>query len=164
MICPKCKSYLSRKIIRTCEVHCCMECDGVWVGKETFCRLGNIMSFDLPPVKNKKYKLFKPRDIKKSGEQIIPRICPQCSVGMKQFNYAYDSNIFLDKCPKCGGIWADTGEMMQVAKYLKPDMDERIIAGAIAENPYMKQFENDEGKILHALDTVVSVGWILGWL
>jgi Zn-finger nucleic acid-binding protein len=156
MICPRCKSHLSSKIIRTCEVHCCMECDGIWVSRETFCRLGDILSIDLKPDEHSKLKLFKPRDVKKSGEPLIARICPQCSVGMRQLNYAYDSNIFLDKCPKCDGIWADAGEMMQVARYLKPDMDERIIAGAIAENASLKRFE-DEEKITLVLNTVATL-------
>ena len=158
MICPRCKSYLSSKTIRTCEVHCCMECDGVWVGRETFCKLGNILSFDLKLDEHRKVVLFKPRDIKKSAEPVLIRTCPQCGIGMQQFNYAYDSNIFLDKCTKCGGIWADAGEMMQVAKYLKPDMDARIIAEGIADNPYLKQCEKDTQNVL---DAVMSVMWML---
>jgi len=138
-----------------------MECDGLWAGKETFCRLGNIHSFDLSPEKKQKYGLFKPRNVNKPGGQLISRICPQCSVGMRQFNYAYDSNIFLDKCLKCGGIWADAGEMIQVARYLKPDMDTRIIAGVIAENPYLKQAEEDSGKIEYVLNTALTVMRIL---
>ena len=43
---------------------------------------------------------------------------------MKEFNFAYDSNIFLDKCPRCGGIWTDAGEILKVAEHLK--MDPRV--------------------------------------
>jgi Zn-finger nucleic acid-binding protein len=157
MICPNCRSNLSSKTIRTCEVYFCMECDGIWVSRETFCRLGNILSIDLKPDEHSKLKLFKPRDVKKSGEPLIARICPQCNIGMQQFNYAYDSNIFLDRCPKCCGIWADAGEMIQVARYLKPDMDERIIAESIAENQQLKDYEENEGKIARALNTVAAL-------
>jgi Zn-finger nucleic acid-binding protein len=157
MICPRCGAHLSKKIIRTCEVYCCMECDGIWGSKEMFCRLGNILSIDLKQDECHKFGLFKPRDIKKPADEQSIRICPQCEAGMHQFNYAYDSNIFLDRCPKCGGIWADAGEMMQVAKYLKPDMDERIIAGVVAKNPYLKQFEEDEAKTEYVLNAAMSV-------
>jgi Zn-finger nucleic acid-binding protein len=34
---------------------------------------------------------------------------------MKKFNYAYDSNIMLDKCPECGGIWTDADDLHKVA-------------------------------------------------
>jgi len=134
-----------------------MECDGIWVSKETFCKLGNLFSMDLPQVEHHKVMLFKPRDVKKTVGPVLVRVCPQCEIGMKQFNYAYDSNIFLDKCPECGGIWADAGEMMQVAKHLKPDIDERIIGGFLAENPHLSQFERDAERAEQALNTVLTV-------
>jgi Zn-finger nucleic acid-binding protein len=157
MLCPRCKSHLAEKVFRSCDVYCCMECDGIWVSKETFCKLGNLLSMDLPEEEYHKGKLFKPRDVKRTQEPALVRICPQCEVGMRQFNYAYDSNIFLDKCPQCGGIWADAGEMMQVAKHLKPDMDERIIGGFLAENPHLSQFERDAERAEQALNTVLCV-------
>jgi membrane associated rhomboid family serine protease/Zn-finger nucleic acid-binding protein len=47
------------------------------------------------------------------------RLCPQCNSPLKKFNYSYDSNIILDKCLKCDGIWADGVEVQKVASYLK---------------------------------------------
>jgi membrane associated rhomboid family serine protease len=38
---------------------------------------------------------------------------------MRKMNYAYDSNIILDKCDRCGGIWADFGEVMKLAVFRK---------------------------------------------
>jgi len=38
---------------------------------------------------------------------------------MEVVNYSYDSNVFLDKCPACGGVWTDEGEVERVARYLK---------------------------------------------
>jgi Zn-finger nucleic acid-binding protein len=69
-------------------------------------------------------KLFKPRKVALSDSENRPRLCPECQVVMKEFNFAYDSNIFLDKCPRCGGIWTDAGEILKVAEHLK--MDPRI--------------------------------------
>lgn len=157
MICPRCNSNLSRKIVQTCEVNCCMECDGIWVSKETFCRLANIISFDLKMEDNRKTGLFKAREIKKSSEADLKKICPQCKIGMRKYNFAYDSNIFLDKCSKCGGIWADVGEMIEVARHIKPDMDMMIIGKGIIENPYLKQFEEDSNKMVVILQTILRV-------
>jgi membrane associated rhomboid family serine protease len=38
---------------------------------------------------------------------------------MKKINYAYDSNIILDKCEKCNGIWTDHDEIMRLAIFRK---------------------------------------------
>ena len=41
--------------------------------------------------------------------------CPECEdVEMKHFNYGETSGLLLDKCPKCGGIWLDAGQMEKV--------------------------------------------------
>jgi Zn-finger nucleic acid-binding protein len=69
-------------------------------------------------------KLFKPREVASPASEKRLRLCPQCQAAMKGFNFAYDSNIFLDKCPRCGGIWTDAGEILKVAEHLK--MDPRI--------------------------------------
>jgi Zn-finger nucleic acid-binding protein len=69
-------------------------------------------------------KLFKPRKVASSDSEKRTSFYPECQVVMKEFNFAYDSNIFLDKCPRCGGIWTDAGEILKVAEHLK--MDPRI--------------------------------------
>jgi len=69
-------------------------------------------------------KLFKPREVVLPDSQRQPRLCPECQAVMREFNFAYDSNIFLDKCPRCSGIWTDAGEILKVAEHLK--MDARI--------------------------------------
>ena len=47
------------------------------------------------------------------------RLCPRCGVWTQLFNYAYDSNVFLNKCPTCHGLWADKADMQRIAQYLK---------------------------------------------
>ena len=40
--------------------------------------------------------------------------CPHCGVAMQPFNYAGDSGVILDKCPSCGGLWLDDGDLERV--------------------------------------------------
>ncbi len=40
--------------------------------------------------------------------------CPRCGVAMRPFNYAGDSGVVLDKCPNCGGLWLDDGDLERV--------------------------------------------------
>jgi len=154
MLCPGCASYLAEKNVYDCTIRCCMSCDGIWVEKETFTQLALILSFD-QRLHEEKLKLFKPREVFRPDSKSGYRICPKCKVAMREFNYAYDSNIFLDRCSQCGGIWADAGEMVRVARHIKADPDAHIIARGIIERPYLKKFENDAKKLMGILETAV---------
>ncbi len=54
-------------------------------------------------------------------------------IKLHKFNYAYDSNVILDKCSECGGIWADKGEVERVAGYLKKDPEASAVAQGLME-------------------------------
>ncbi|MEE8397960.1 MAG: zf-TFIIB domain-containing protein [Desulfobacterales bacterium] len=34
--------------------------------------------------------------------------CPKCGSGLEEVN---QSNVMMDQCPECGGIWLDKGEL-----------------------------------------------------
>jgi len=51
--------------------------------------------------------------------------CPRCQNSMQKLNYATDSDVFLDKCEQCGGLWTERGEASKIARYLK--LDPKII-------------------------------------
>lgn len=52
---------------------------------------------------------------------------------MAQFNYAYDSNIILDRCPHCNLIWGDKGEIFKVAQYVKSNPKIDSLAEALGD-------------------------------
>jgi Zn-finger nucleic acid-binding protein len=37
--------------------------------------------------------------------------CPKCGAEMETREYAYCSQVMINKCVKCGGIWLDRGEV-----------------------------------------------------
>jgi Zn-finger nucleic acid-binding protein len=37
--------------------------------------------------------------------------CPKCGSEMETREYAYCSQVMINKCVKCGGIWLDRGEV-----------------------------------------------------
>jgi Zn-finger nucleic acid-binding protein len=47
------------------------------------------------------------------------KACPRCDQITESFNFAYDSNIFLNRCGDCSGIWLDGGELRSVAQFIK---------------------------------------------
>ena len=58
-------------------------------------------------------------------------LCPDCRKPLREFNYAYDSNIFLDRCDTCQGIWMDKNEIMQIAQHIQYDPDAEAAGRAI---------------------------------
>jgi Zn-finger nucleic acid-binding protein len=124
MICPGCQSSLTFEQVYYCKIYPCTWCDGIWLRADIFPRLASILAVDVEKSDHDYLKLFKPRKVTLPDSEKRPRLCPECQAAMKEFNFAYDSNIFLDKCPQCGGIWTDAGEILKVAEHLK--MDPRI--------------------------------------
>ena len=61
-------------------------------------------------------------------------MCPDCGIVIKKLNYAADSNVFIDKCGECGGVWTDKGELMAIAEYIKGDPRSARIGEAIIES------------------------------
>jgi hypothetical protein len=51
---------------------------------------------------------------KKTGEKLL--LCPRCGKYMKKL---IKNSIIIDVCLKCGGMWADKGEMEKLAKEVK---------------------------------------------
>lgn len=42
------------------------------------------------------------------------RQCPNDQTPLRTYRYLFNSNVFLDECPKCGGIWIDDGELQSM--------------------------------------------------
>ncbi|MDO9464931.1 MAG: rhomboid family intramembrane serine protease [bacterium] len=79
------------------------------------------------------------------------KVCPRCNQKLKVFNYAYDSNVFLDKCPHCQGMWADEGEAKKLARYLKEDPRITSIAKSFIKKDRAMQDSQDLAKISRTL-------------
>jgi Zn-finger nucleic acid-binding protein len=124
MICPGCQSSLTFEQVYYCKIYPCTRCDGIWLREEIFPRLAGSLAVNVDKPDHDYLNLFKPGKVALPDSKSRPRLCPECHAAMKEFNFAYDSNIFLDKCPRCGGIWTDAGEILKVAGHLK--MDPRI--------------------------------------
>jgi Zn-finger nucleic acid-binding protein len=47
-------------------------------------------------------------------KRAVPILCPVCNVKMKERPYKIKSDILIDFCYKCGGIWLDGGELKEI--------------------------------------------------
>ncbi len=119
----------------------------MWFEKEKFANFVRQLSEsrEIPAAKT---KLFKRRDVHplhKVREK--DKSCPKCHKKLRRFNYSYDSNVILDKCPDCGGIWADKGEVEQVAAYLKNDPKVTAVAEGLIELKKLGETDIEPDKV-----------------
>ena len=126
MKCPVCANELKEIKSKSTLVDICPACKGIWFDPGEIANFVRTLaeSKDIPP---RIPQLFKSRTIKKADtlkEQ--GKSCPRCHQKLQIFNYACDSNVFLDRCTSCEGIWADGGEARKIAVYLK--VDPRVMA------------------------------------
>ncbi len=116
MLCPNCRIQMQKYRHKNAMLDHCRNCKGFW--------------FDLGELNytlhQKRGNLNKKRlaSLKKEGSEVTPshidrgvKMCPRCRVPMARKNYKMRSNVFIDECPACGGVWLDKGEFKGILKY-----------------------------------------------
>lgn len=133
--CPVCNIPLKRSRYKGVVLDFCKKCGGIWFDEGEFQSvIDSLLSSDKISIQTIK-EAYRDKVIPYSRERNPVRKCPHCHLDMHTFNYSYDSNIFLDKCLTCQGIWTDKNEILQVAKYLKGNPDMNRYAKAITSIP-----------------------------
>lgn len=118
MRCPNCGSELRTCRFKEIVLDFCLRCGGIWFDP------GEIKVYSELLLKEEKIPDLPTDIIQKKAVSVYAtsfprRPCPRCQKDMQPFNFAYNSNIMLDRCPHCQGIWADREEIIGVASYLK---------------------------------------------
>ena len=130
MKCPVCSVEMSPYSYGGQTIDVCPQCRGIWFDPTELNAAARemIQNEDVSGQEAKDAFHVTPESM--PGDE-LKKLCPRCSVSTEVFNYSYDSNIFLNKCPTCHGVWADRGELEYVVKYLK---------GNPAVNKYAESF------------------------
>lgn len=121
MKCPIDKEDFEKAIFYGIEVDYCQKCLGLWLEEEEL-RLAKdtkdrgLRWLDIDLWKDRlKFKISK-------GE----RLCPACRLPLYEVRYG-DSNIIIDICNLCHGVWLDRGEFKKISSYLKEKSDEEVL-------------------------------------
>jgi len=113
MTCPICKTELKKAVFYGVEVDYCPNCLGLWFERD-----------ELREAKDEKDNNLNWLDIDLWQEEakfkISPqkKLCPSCQVPLYEVHYG-DSQIKIDLCNLCQGIWLDRGEFKKIIDYLK---------------------------------------------
>jgi Zn-finger nucleic acid-binding protein len=104
--CPKCKKPTLSNF-NTSEgvvVDFCEECFGIWFDKNELAHYIEL-SVDIPEIKEMK------KSARKTG-----LVCPKCNSGLEEIPFSSKTDILVDRCGNCGGIFFDAGEIIEAEK------------------------------------------------
>jgi Zn-finger nucleic acid-binding protein len=142
MKCPKCEEELKEIPFQGIKVDSCSSCKGYWFEKD-----------ELRIAKDKKEEMlsFMDIDLWESDEKFrISKenlLCPECSLPLYEVNYG-DSNVKIEVCNMCEGIWLDEGEFRKIIKYLKDEAGDKIM------KEYLKTLAEETGEIFLGPDSL----------
>ena len=66
--------------------------------------------------------------------------CPKCASALHAKEYGYCSQILIDRCLECGGVWLDAGELQALEKFFETSQVEQIVEEAQAEETVSRGF------------------------
>ena len=101
LMCPKCKKK-TLSYFNTSEgvvVDFCEKCSGIWFDKNELAHYIEL-SMDIPEITR----------MKKSARK-TDLLCPRCEGTLEELPFSTKTNILVDRCEKCGGIFFDSGEL-----------------------------------------------------
>lgn len=139
MNCPVCNHSLEARKFQYLPFWACKACRGIWVEAKMLRHIATRLAAE-KDIKPSKPFGFHPKTTMPAPKDEPIRLCPKCSAGMKKVNYAYDSNVFIDRCNACDGIWLDKGEIERLAACHQ--IDERAVM--IGRDLIKDQNDSDE--------------------
>ncbi|MDI6591611.1 MAG: zf-TFIIB domain-containing protein [Patescibacteria group bacterium] len=135
MLCPLCKIGLKEAILCNIGVNYCPKCLGIWFEEEELRwakdeKDKNLNWLDIDLWKDKsKFRISKNQ-----------KLCPVCNLPLYEVNYG-DSEIKVDLCNLCQGIWLDRGEFKKIIEYLKEKANYEVL------NNYLKNLLKEASEV-----------------
>ena len=120
MECPACGEALNEVKVQSIYLDTCAACRGIWFDSEELVEILKVLMEDKTLTSRGPYQILtREQAIAANRVPERERSCPRCAKAMVKFNYAYDSNVVLDRCNHCRGIWADGGEVWAIVQFLR---------------------------------------------
>ncbi len=132
MLCPVCNNALVQKMYYQVPIMVCTQCGGIWFEQGELKEYIEDMLIERKDIPELPISMDKISAIGEIKIQEPPKPCPKCHQTMTSYNYCYDSNIILDKCTPCKGIWVDGGKIEKIAQYHKVNPDVSGIGEGLA--------------------------------
>ena len=121
LFCPNCQIELKKAIFYNVEVDYCPKCLGVWFDFDELRQAKDYKDKDLEWLDIDLWKDEAKFKITKSQ-----KLCPRCQMPLYEVRYG-DSDIKVDVCNLCHGVWLDRGEFKKIIDYLKEKEKKEIL-------------------------------------
>ncbi len=117
MKCLSCGSEMKTVVIEGIEIDVCPNCGGMWFDEDELVKLAELDTDAFQGVE----EILTPPEKAPSGQTpgYTGRKCPRCGAPLFSHYYGGNSDIVIDTCEQCGGVWLDGGEFMKIVNYLK---------------------------------------------
>lgn len=102
--CPRCGSGLTPRVFGSVTIDECDSCGGHWYDAGELARIRELSPAERPHDRPG----VAPRWVDSKHDAMQ---CPRCRKGLQNERYAYSSDLVLDRCPTCNGMWVDSGEL-----------------------------------------------------
>ena len=113
MNCPNNHNSFEEIKIGDAKVDRCKECSGLWFNAG---ELRRAKDFQDEYIKWFDVDLWQKQDSFKVAAS--PRLCPVCKIPFYNFEYG-DSNVRIDVCKNCHGVWLDKDEFNNLIAFIK---------------------------------------------
>jgi Zn-finger nucleic acid-binding protein len=93
------------------EVEKCPQCGGIWLDHRELERIQVSGEHDYRREINRFPSIVEQAYAMALAKSKPPTPCPRCSQDMERREHAGCSQVLVDVCPKCRGVWLDEGEL-----------------------------------------------------
>ncbi|NOZ84915.1 MAG: rhomboid family intramembrane serine protease [Deltaproteobacteria bacterium] len=107
-ICPKCGHPLTPVHYAGVRADHCTFCKGIWLDKGELARIEGTPT-DLPDRLAGDIE-----EVHRTGH-----VCPSCGGRLVEREFVPGTGLWIDQCKQCGGLWFDSGELMQARSIRK---------------------------------------------
>lgn len=90
----------------------CPQCAGIWFDSG---ELGSLLRQQNPVVESVEEQ-HRPSELA-DPPVLTQKLCPVCTQGMMEYRFQYTSDVVLDTCEGCGGIWVEDEELKAIVDY-----------------------------------------------
>jgi len=116
MKCPKCEGEFSTRYVKDVQVEECDQCHGVWFDTNELEKATREVDRDLHWME---FDLWKNQDQVDVSQGSL--MCPRCHIPMANVKYG-PTEVVVDTCTRCHGIWLDKGEFEQIINALEDEL------------------------------------------
>ncbi len=156
--CPTCDNFLDVYKAYGMKIKSCSKCHGMWLDKGELRELRNKVADEMG--ENLRWMNDEIKDIEKTHAWASNKACPVCKDSLLLSTYFSNSEMIVDWCKNCHGIWLgyeDFEAIRQFQKYEFDKMSSKEMEQKVEEALKKIWTDPSESKVSEALDAFSAI-------